>query len=86
MGHSLYVQVDLFFYREPEEAKQQEEEEPAAIADYGIEYSAAPLAADQWPVQGADTQWSTEVPPPVVPGTWGSEAGRTKLLSYTLAC
>ncbi|KAK4591465.1 hypothetical protein RGQ29_021603 [Quercus rubra] len=74
VGSKWEVMVDLFFYREPEEAKQQEEEEPAAIADYGIEYSAAPLAADQWPVQGADTQWSTEVPPPVVPGTWGSEA------------
>ena len=39
------MQVDLFFYREPEEAKQQEEEEAVVGADYGItNYATAGVA------------------------------------------
>jgi small subunit ribosomal protein SAe len=59
------LQVDLFFYRDPEEAKEQEEEaagapEYAAITDYA--------AAGQW---GGD-QWTSDVtaPPPVAGGDW----------------
>lgn len=58
--------MDLFFYREPEEAKQLEEEE-AVAADHGItDYNAA-LGGDQWTTQIADGQWGAEaaVPPPV---------------------
>lgn len=76
------MQVDLFFYREPEEAKQQEEEEAAAPADYGItDYGAtgiAGLSADQWPSQLADAPWPAEVaaPIPAVPGVdWSAEGG-----------
>lgn len=79
MGYPLYVQVDLFFYREPEEAKQQEEEEAVPIPDYGLgDYSAPPLASDQWPVQGSDTQWNPDVQQPIsaVPTTWATEPGK----------
>jgi small subunit ribosomal protein SAe len=86
MGHPLYLQVDLFFYREPEEAKQQDEDETVAIPDYGLEYSAPPLGSD-WTVPGADAQWNPDVQPPIsaVPAAWNPEPGRTKLLSFTLA-
>lgn len=50
------LQVDLFFYREPEEAKGEDDEETGAIvgADYGIE------ASDNWGGLAADTQWTSE--------------------------
>jgi len=61
--------VDLFFYRDPEEAKEHEEEAAAApdfaaITDYP--------AADQW---GGD-QWTSDVAaPPVAVGGTGAEWG-----------
>lgn len=62
------MQVDLFFYRDPEEAKEQEEEaaaapEFAAITDY--------QAPEQW---GGD-QWTSDVAQPVVGGEWGAAPG-----------
>ena len=79
---SSYLQVDLFFYREPEEAKQQEEDEAVVGADYGItDYAAAGiggLPADQWPSQIADAPWPAEVPGtlPAVPSvSWTGEGG-----------
>ncbi|XP_035550753.1 40S ribosomal protein SA-like [Juglans regia] len=75
-GHKWDVMVDLFFYRESEEAKQQKEEEAVAIPNYGlIDYSAPSLASDQWPVQVADTKWSPHVQHPIsaVPTTWATE-------------
>jgi len=65
------LQVDLFFYRDPEEAKEQEGEaavppEFAAITDY--------QGADQW---GGD-QWTSDVAvPPVAPtgADWGAAPG-----------
>ncbi|KAM3689591.1 hypothetical protein ACB098_09G059500 [Castanea mollissima] len=78
-GSRWEVMVDLFFYREPEEAKQQEEEEEAQpMADYGIEYNPAPLASDQWPVQGAaDAQWIPDAQQPIsaVTTAWTPETG-----------
>jgi hypothetical protein len=60
----------LFFYRDPEEAKEQEEEAAAApdfaaITDY--------QGADQW---GAE-QWTSDVAPPVAPtgADWGAAPG-----------
>ncbi|KAJ4717718.1 40S ribosomal protein SA [Melia azedarach] len=71
-GHKWDVMVDLFFYREPEETKQAEEEEAAPAIDYANvapEYSMN-LGSDQWPSQIADAQWPGEVPKPIaaVPG------------------
>ena len=71
------MQVDLFFYREPEEAKQQEEEE-APAGDYAItDFNAGAIAADgQWPGT-IDQSWSDAVPQPIpaAPGVnWGAPA------------
>ncbi|KOM57020.1 hypothetical protein LR48_Vigan11g005200 [Vigna angularis] len=69
------VMVDLFFYREPEAAKQQEEEE-APAGDYAItDYNPGAIAADgQWPGT-IDQSWTDAVPQPIpaVPGVnWGA--------------
>ena len=69
-----YVQVDLFFYREPEEAKEQEEEEVIAAPDYGVtDYSAPALAlGDQWTSsQIPEGQWGTDIVPPPIPTVAG---------------
>ncbi|PON32450.1 Ribosomal protein [Parasponia andersonii] len=68
-GHKWDVMVDLFFYREPEEAKQQDEEEALLVPDYGItDYSAAGtggFAADQWSAQIPDAAWPSEALPAI---------------------
>ncbi|KAJ4978304.1 hypothetical protein NE237_009084 [Protea cynaroides] len=66
------VMVDLFFYREPEEAKEPEDDEIAAAPEYGgADYSAATLGlpGDQWASQISDAQWVPEIAPAgAVPG------------------
>lgn len=70
----------MFFYREPEEAK--EEEEEAALGDYA-DYSAPALGGtDQWSSQITDAQWNNEGVPaaiPAVPGatSWTVDAGES---------
>jgi len=49
------VMVDLFFYREPDETKDREEEEGGIAEFVPVEYGAPPL-----PVPGADTQWEAD--------------------------
>ncbi|KAE9605807.1 hypothetical protein Lal_00024577 [Lupinus albus] len=60
------VMVDLFFYRDPEEAKQQDEDETPAV-DYAAitDFNASSLAADgQWPT-AIDQSWTDTVPQPI---------------------
>jgi small subunit ribosomal protein SAe len=66
-GHNWEVMVDLFFYRDPEETKELEEEEAPVAPDYG-----AP-AADNW-----GTEWGAgEAPAAALPAApavaeWGA--------------
>lgn len=57
-GHKWDIMVDLFFYREPEEAKDHEDEE-APVAEYTADYTAPALAlpGDQWGADIPDAQW-----------------------------
>lgn len=74
-GHKWDVMVDLFFYREPEEAKEQEEEE-AVVATQ--EYTPGYEANDQWAGQVSDAQWGDvpqqAIPAPPTTGSWPAEA------------
>ncbi|XP_047306800.1 40S ribosomal protein SA-like [Impatiens glandulifera] len=80
-GHKWDVMVDLFFYREPEEAKEKDEDEAIAGADY-VDYGAGAigLGTDQWTNSIADAQWAPDaaVPPiaaaPAAAG-WTGESG-----------
>ncbi|KAJ0488479.1 putative ribosomal protein S2 [Helianthus annuus] len=65
-GHKWDVMVDLFFYREPEEAK--EEEDELAVADYK-DYGAGAIGMDdQWSSQIPDAQWAPDVAQPPIAG------------------
>ncbi|KAJ0531265.1 putative ribosomal protein S2 [Helianthus annuus] len=75
-GHKWDVMVDLFFYREPEEVK--EEEDETAVVDYK-DYGAGAIGMDdQWSSQIPDAQWGGDVaqPPiagaPVAAADWGA--------------
>ncbi|XP_059304156.1 small ribosomal subunit protein uS2-like [Lycium ferocissimum] len=74
-GHKWDVMVDLFFYREPEEAKDPQEEETPAIADYA-EYGAGALGGDWTSSQIPDAQWSADAATsvPVATGGWSGDA------------
>lgn len=69
------LQVDLFFYREPEEAKEQEPEEISAQPEYA-DYSAT--AGGDWSTaQIPESQWAPEIVgaiPPVASGWTGGDA------------
>lgn len=69
--------MDLFFYRDPEEAKEHEEEEqPAAAIEYpqgeyaGTTDFTAPAA--DW---GGEANWAADAPAPTAETTWQPTAG-----------
>ncbi|XP_048233526.1 40S ribosomal protein SA [Ricinus communis] len=65
-SHKWDVMVDLFFYREPEEAKQQEEEDAVAPLDYALTGGDfAVTGAENWAAAGGDG-WSSEVAQPPI--------------------
>ncbi len=86
------MQVDLFFYREPDETKDREEEEGGVAEFVPVEYAAPPL-----PVPGADTQWEGEaagqwepdlasvaVPPVIAAPEWTAQGLVYSILSLSL--
>jgi len=62
-GHKWDIMVDLFFYREPEETKDHEDEE-APVAEYTADYTAPALTipGDQWGADIPDAQWGAPEP------------------------
>ncbi|KAL6594086.1 hypothetical protein ACP70R_048987 [Stipagrostis hirtigluma subsp. patula] len=89
-GHKWDVMVDLFFYRDPEEAKELEEEEApvapdyAAVADYGApttdtwgndQWGAGEAPAAALPAAPVGTEWGTApVAAPVAAEGWDPAA------------
>ncbi|PSS07291.1 40S ribosomal protein like [Actinidia chinensis var. chinensis] len=78
-GHKWDVMADLFFYREPEESKEQQEEETAPAADYDYGAAAIAGASDQWGGQISDAQWAGDAVAPAIPAVpavgWTPDAG-----------
>nr|ABK93980.1 unknown [Populus trichocarpa] len=66
-GHKWDIMVDLFFYREPEEAKQQEEEDALPAADYALPPPDYGISAGEWGSTIADSQWTTDVAQQPIP-------------------
>ncbi|GER34986.1 40s ribosomal protein SA [Striga asiatica] len=89
-GHKWEVMVDLFFYREPEESKVEEEEEVGAGPDYadysgtaaaigGADWSSAQITDAQWQAApdvpaGAVGGWTAADTTGVADGGWDSAA------------
>ncbi|XP_023766950.1 40S ribosomal protein Sa-2 isoform X2 [Lactuca sativa] len=62
-GHKWHVMVDLFFYREPEEAKEQNRDD----VDYPADYTAG--MCSNWSAQILDAQWVGDMAPPPIAGS-----------------
>ena len=74
-GPKWDVMVDLFFYREPEEAKEQEEEVVPPIADFLADYPASAALGGDWSSsQIPEAQWTADAAAPVpVGGGWAGD-------------
>ncbi|KAL0741208.1 hypothetical protein Bca4012_082721 [Brassica carinata] len=60
------VMVDLFFYREPEEAKQSEDEEAAPLADFGLPAPEYGATGGEWTTaQIPDASWTGDAQQPI---------------------
>ncbi|KAK3151854.1 hypothetical protein QOZ80_3AG0251570 [Eleusine coracana subsp. coracana] len=71
-GHKWDVMVDLFFYRDPEEAKELEEEEAAVAPEYTAVAEYGAPTTDTW----GNEQWgAAEVAPNALPAAPGAEWG-----------
>uniref|UniRef100_A0A0A9CQ35 40S ribosomal protein SA n=1 Tax=Arundo donax TaxID=35708 RepID=A0A0A9CQ35_ARUDO len=73
-GHKWDVMVDLFFYRDPEEAKELEEEEAPVAPDYTAVAEYGAPTTDTW---GNDQWGAAEAPAAALPGApvgteWGA--------------
>lgn len=75
-----FWQVDLFFYREPEEAKEEEQDEVAALPDYS-DYTAA-AGADWSSAQIPDAQWAPDVAGAIAPVASGWTADASLYFVY----
>ncbi|CAH9130223.1 unnamed protein product [Cuscuta epithymum] len=85
-GHKWDIMVDLFFYREPEESKEQEEEEVAAIQDYpdysntaiGVDWGSSQITEGQWNqdtvAAPAGDGWAADAAPAQIDGGWDAAA------------
>ncbi|KAF8728928.1 hypothetical protein HU200_018227 [Digitaria exilis] len=80
-GHKWEVMVDLFFYRDPEETKELEEEEAAVAPDYAAVADYGAPAADTW----GNDQWGAGEAPAAaltaapVGAEWGAAPGQLVL-------
>jgi len=74
-GHKWDIMVDLFFYREPEENKEQEEEE-APAEDYVGGYPGAGGGALDWgnTAQLPDSQWNPDLSAAPAADGWTADA------------
>ena len=70
-----FLQVDLFFYREPEEAKEEEQEEAPAL-DYA-DYGAAAIGGDWSTAQIPEAQWAPDLAGAAAPVADGWAAAET---------
>ncbi|KAL8556441.1 hypothetical protein ACS0TY_004042 [Phlomoides rotata] len=68
-------EVDLFFYREPEESKEQEEEDLPTLPDYAVDYASGG-GADWSTAQIPEGQWAPDLagPIPAVASGWTAAA------------
>ncbi|KAI3467685.1 hypothetical protein Pfo_024348 [Paulownia fortunei] len=75
-GHKWEIMVDLFFYREPEESKEQQEEEAPALTDYPDYNTGAAIGADWSSGQIPDAQWTPDMAGAIPPVTssWTADA------------
>lgn len=67
--------MDLFFYREPEEAKQLEDDEGVPQTDFAApEYGA--VGGDKWTTaQIPDDVWLGEAQQPIAAASWNDASG-----------